>query len=80
MMQTKVPFLDLKSHHAPMLEEINAAIREVIDSAAFAGGPFVTRFEEDFAALLRFPIMRSASVAAQRRSGLSFWRWARAGR
>ena len=23
-MQTKVPFLDLKSHHAPMLEEINA--------------------------------------------------------
>jgi dTDP-4-amino-4,6-dideoxygalactose transaminase len=49
-MQTKVPFLDLKSHHAPMLDEINGAIREVIDSGAFAGGPFVTRFEEDFAA------------------------------
>jgi dTDP-4-amino-4,6-dideoxygalactose transaminase len=48
-MQMKVPFLDLKSHHAPMLEEINGAIREVIDSAAFAGGPFVTRFEEEFA-------------------------------
>jgi dTDP-4-amino-4,6-dideoxygalactose transaminase len=32
-----------------MLEEINSAIREVIDSGAFAGGPFVTRFEEDFA-------------------------------
>jgi dTDP-4-amino-4,6-dideoxygalactose transaminase len=48
-MQIKVPFLDLKSHHAPMLEEINGAIREVIDSAAFAGGPFVTRFEEEFA-------------------------------
>jgi dTDP-4-amino-4,6-dideoxygalactose transaminase len=48
-MQIKVPFLDLKAHHAPMLEEINGAIREVIDSAAFAGGPFVTRFEEDFA-------------------------------
>jgi dTDP-4-amino-4,6-dideoxygalactose transaminase len=48
-MQTKVPFLDLKSHHAPMLDEINGAIREVIDSGAFAGGPFVTRFEEDFA-------------------------------
>jgi dTDP-4-amino-4,6-dideoxygalactose transaminase len=45
----KVPFLDLKSHHAPMLEEISGAIREVIDSAAFAGGPFVNRFEEDFA-------------------------------
>src|ERR1700732_4366383 len=49
-MQTKVPFLDLKSHHAPMLDEINGAILEVIDSGAFAGGPFVTRFEEDFAA------------------------------
>jgi dTDP-4-amino-4,6-dideoxygalactose transaminase len=45
----KVPFLDLKSHHAPLLEEMNGAIQEVIDSAAFAGGPFVTRFEEDFA-------------------------------
>ena len=32
-----------------MLEEINGAIREVIDKAAFAGGPFVTQFEEDFA-------------------------------
>jgi dTDP-4-amino-4,6-dideoxygalactose transaminase len=49
-MQISVPFLDLKSHHAPMLEEINDAIREVIDSGAFAGGPFVARFEEDFAA------------------------------
>jgi dTDP-4-amino-4,6-dideoxygalactose transaminase len=49
-MQITVPFLDLKSHHAPLLEGINAAIREVIDSAAFAGGPFVARFEQDFAA------------------------------
>src|SRR5215467_2812076 len=49
-MQLQVPFLDLKSHHAPMLDEINDAIQEVIDSAAFAGGPFVTSFEEDFAA------------------------------
>jgi dTDP-4-amino-4,6-dideoxygalactose transaminase len=46
----KVPFLDLKSHHAPMLNEINGAIREVVESSAFAGGPFVERFEDDFAA------------------------------
>jgi dTDP-4-amino-4,6-dideoxygalactose transaminase len=52
-MQIKVPFLDLKSHHAPLLPEINASIQEVIESAAFAGGPFVTRFEEDFAAYCR---------------------------
>jgi dTDP-4-amino-4,6-dideoxygalactose transaminase len=49
-MQMQVPFLDLKSHHAPMLNDINGAIRDVIESHAFAGGPFVERFEEDFAA------------------------------
>jgi dTDP-4-amino-4,6-dideoxygalactose transaminase len=54
-MQVTVPFLDLKSHHAPILEEINVAIREVIDSAAFAGGPFVARFEQDFAAFCNSP-------------------------
>ena len=48
-MKTQVPFLDLKAHHAPYLEEFHAAIREVVDTGAFAGGPFVTRFEEDFA-------------------------------
>src|SRR6201987_4766227 len=48
-MQIKVPFLDLKSHHAPMLDEINRAIRDVIECSAFAGGPFVADFEQDFA-------------------------------
>ncbi len=46
----KVPFLDLKAHHAPFVEEFNRAICEVIESSAFAGGPFVERFEEEFAA------------------------------
>jgi dTDP-4-amino-4,6-dideoxygalactose transaminase len=49
-MQIKVPFLDLQAHHAPMREEINSAIQDVIDKAAFAGGPFVAAFEADFAA------------------------------
>jgi dTDP-4-amino-4,6-dideoxygalactose transaminase len=48
-MQIKVPFLDLQAHHAPMREEINSAIQDVIDKAAFAGGPFVAAFEADFA-------------------------------
>src|SRR5437879_11199747 len=47
--QMKVPFLDLKAHHAPLTEEFDRAIREVIESSAFAGGPFVERFEEEFA-------------------------------
>jgi dTDP-4-amino-4,6-dideoxygalactose transaminase len=46
----KVPFLDLHAHHAPHLQEYETAIRSVIASGAFAGGPFVAEFEQDFAA------------------------------
>ena len=46
----KVPFLDLKAHHAPLVEKFDRAIHEVIESSAFAGGPFVEKFEEEFAA------------------------------
>jgi dTDP-4-amino-4,6-dideoxygalactose transaminase len=46
----QVPFLDLKAHHQPHRQEFLDAIAEVIDQSAFAGGPFVARFEEDFAA------------------------------
>jgi dTDP-4-amino-4,6-dideoxygalactose transaminase len=49
-MHTKVPFLDLKAHHAPLMPEFLAVIREVIEACAFAGGPYVAKFEEDFAA------------------------------
>ena len=45
----RVPFLDLQSQHEPLRSEFRAAIEEVIDTGAFAGGPFVARFEEDFA-------------------------------
>jgi hypothetical protein len=46
----KVPFLDLNAQNAPLRAEIDRAIADVIDSSAFAGGPFVARFEEEFAA------------------------------
>jgi dTDP-4-amino-4,6-dideoxygalactose transaminase len=46
----KVPFLDLKAHHEPLREQLDAAIAAVINSSAFAGGPFVATFERDFAA------------------------------
>jgi dTDP-4-amino-4,6-dideoxygalactose transaminase len=51
----QIPFLDLKSQHAPLRDEINSAIQDVIESSAFAGGPFVDRFEEDFAAYCNSP-------------------------
>lgn len=44
-----VPFLDLRPLHDRLRGELIAAINQVIDASAFAGGPFVERFEEDFA-------------------------------
>ncbi len=44
-----VPFLDLKAHHDPIRAEVMAAMNEVIDANAFAGGKFVTKFEEEYA-------------------------------
>jgi dTDP-4-amino-4,6-dideoxygalactose transaminase len=46
----KVPFLDLKAQYNVLRAEINAAIQEVLERTAFAGGPFVAKFEEEFAA------------------------------
>jgi dTDP-4-amino-4,6-dideoxygalactose transaminase len=48
-MEIRVPFLDLEAQHAPLRNEFTRAIGEVIDSSAFAGGPFVEKFEEAFA-------------------------------
>lgn len=48
-MVMNVPFLDLKLQHQPLRAEIEAAIREVLDTCAFAGGPFVARLEDEFA-------------------------------
>jgi len=45
----KVPFLDLKAQYESIKHEINDAIQQVLDSCAFAGGPFVQAFEKEFA-------------------------------
>ena len=44
-----IPFLNLKPQHQTLKKEILAALEEVLDSTAFAGGSFVTKFEEQFA-------------------------------
>lgn len=51
----KVPFLDLQAHHQPLREQLDAAIAAVVDCGAFAGGPFVARFEKEFAAFCDAP-------------------------
>ena len=46
----RVPFLDLKTQYLTIKDDVKRAIDEVCEATAFAGGPFVERFEKDFAA------------------------------
>lgn len=45
-------FIDLKAQYAALKEEINANIQQVLDSAAFIGGPQVKELEEQLAAFV----------------------------
>ncbi len=45
----QVPFLDLKSQYQSIEKEVDAALKAVLEKTAFAGGPFVADFEENFA-------------------------------
>lgn len=49
-MEARVPFLDLRVQHEPLMPELLEAFRQVTEASAFAGGPFVGRFEAEFAA------------------------------
>lgn len=44
-----IPFLNLKAQGVSIRAEVDAAIGSVLDETAFAGGPFVKKFEEEFA-------------------------------
>ena len=44
-----VPFLDLKAQYKSIKNEISVGLQQVLDNTAFAGGPFVEKFEKDFA-------------------------------
>jgi dTDP-4-amino-4,6-dideoxygalactose transaminase len=50
MNNPQVPFLDLRAQHDPIRAEIISSIHSIIDSSAFAGGPVVAKFEDEFAA------------------------------
>lgn len=49
-MSTAVPFADLHAQYLTIKQPIDAAIAEVIHSSAYIRGPFVQRFEAEFAA------------------------------
>ena len=44
-----VPLLDLKAQYAAIRDELDAAVREVVESQAFILGPQVRACEEDLA-------------------------------
>lgn len=46
---TVVPFLDLKAQYEAMRDEIALAIQNVLDDSAFISGPYVEKFENEFA-------------------------------
>lgn len=45
----QVPFLDLKSIHEPLLEDLKKSFTEVVGASAFILGKYVEQFEENFA-------------------------------
>lgn len=46
----KVPFLNLKAQYDSIADEVQTSIIEVLSQCAFSGGPYVEKFEEEFAA------------------------------
>jgi dTDP-4-amino-4,6-dideoxygalactose transaminase len=48
----KVPFADLYAQYLSIKEDVDAAIAEVIRTSSFIRGPYVERFERDFAAAM----------------------------
>jgi dTDP-4-amino-4,6-dideoxygalactose transaminase len=46
----KVPFVDLGAQHAPIADELKAAMLGVLESQEYVQGPMVAAFEEEFAA------------------------------
>ena len=44
----KIPFLDLKVQYRVIKDEIDSSLQEVMANTAFASGPFVQQFEDEF--------------------------------
>jgi dTDP-4-amino-4,6-dideoxygalactose transaminase len=49
---TRVPFLDLKAQYASIRDEMEEAVRVVLESGHFVGGEWVEKFEDEFARYL----------------------------
>jgi dTDP-4-amino-4,6-dideoxygalactose transaminase len=47
-----VPFVDLKAQYLSVRDEMDAAIKRVIDETAFISGSYASKFEKDYASFL----------------------------
>jgi dTDP-4-amino-4,6-dideoxygalactose transaminase len=56
---THIPLVDLRGQYATIQPDIDAAMRSVVDAAAFVGGPAVHDFETAFAAFCDVPHVAS---------------------
>ena len=54
-MAAAIPALDLKSEYAALKDEIGPAVRRVLESGRYVGGPEVEALESEFAALCGVP-------------------------
>jgi dTDP-4-amino-4,6-dideoxygalactose transaminase len=50
-----IPFLDLITPHAELMDELCSTFRSALETASFIGGPMVQGFEQDFAAFCDAP-------------------------
>src|SRR5688572_8919140 len=50
-MNMHIPFVDLKSQYLSIQQEIDSAIKDVIEQTSFIGGTYVKKFEQEFAEL-----------------------------
>ena len=54
----KIPFVDLKSLHSEIKDELCEVFDRVLDNSTFVLGPEVLRFEQEFAAYCRNGALR----------------------
>jgi len=69
-----VPFVDLKTQHRALWDELNQAMQRVMERADFALGEDVIRFEEEFAAFCgtRYAVGVDSGLSALKLSLLAF--------
>ena len=60
-MAQAIPLVDLQAQYAMIREEVDAAIRRVVEGAQFIMGPDVAAFEEEFAAWCGLPFCAGIS-------------------